>query len=99
MILGVQRDTVLVIMGAFQCSRLDIQRGVVCCLPYSQPEIDMSLGLQSINIPPQVYSRFARELCSLKLLDLGDLLTTHSGDFVVDNHYMILGSAKLASPS
>lgn len=31
----------------------------------------------------------------VKLLDLGDVLTTHSGDFV-DNHYMVLGNAKLA---
>lgn len=52
MILGVQSDAI-VIIGAFQCSRLDIQRGVVCYLPYSQPEIDMSLGLQSINATPQ----------------------------------------------
>lgn len=53
MILGVQRDTVLVIIGAFQCSRLDIQRGVFCYLPYSQPETDKSLRLQSINATPQ----------------------------------------------
>lgn len=62
MILGVQRDTVVVIIGAFQCSRLDIQRGVVRCLPYSKPEIDMSLGLQSINATPQANTS---TLCSL----------------------------------